>query len=122
MQQPPRFDLIADRRAIIDRRAVTERLRRCPTADLQRRRPAILKAALDAGRAEIARRLAAEPARGRVIAASYAFLSDQLVRLAYDLVVQRSIRSPTPRRASACRSSGWAAPGAARWRPTATWT
>jgi len=27
--------------------------------------------------------------RGRVIAASYAFLSDQLVRLAYDLVVQR---------------------------------
>ena len=57
---------------------------------MRRRRPvsAIVGAssaqALEAGRAEIARRLAAEPARGRMAAACYAFLADQIVRLAYD--------------------------------------
>ena len=89
MQQPPRFELIADRRAIIDRRAVTERLSALPDRGLQRAATAILKEALEAGRTEIARRLTAEPGRGRVIAASYSFLADQLVRLVHDLVVQR---------------------------------
>jgi len=55
----------------------------------------VLRTALDAGRAEIAGRLEAEPGRGRVIAASYAFLSDQIVRPAYDLVVQRLLPPPT---------------------------
>jgi len=89
MKLPPRFALIADRRAIIDRRAVAERLGALPSVDLQRQATEVFRSALESGRAEIARRLAIEPGRGRVIAASYAFLSDQLVRLAYDLVTQR---------------------------------
>jgi len=89
MKQPPRFTLIADRRSIIDRRALSEQLAAFPPADLQRDATRLLRTALDAGREEIGRRLAAEPGRGRVIAASYAFLSDQLVRLTYDLVIQR---------------------------------
>ena len=89
MLQPPRFALIADRRSVIDRRAVAERLSALPARHLQRDATAVLREALDEGRSEISRRLAKEPGRGRVIAASYAFLSDQLVRLAYDLVVQR---------------------------------
>jgi len=89
MKQPPRFALIADRRVIIDRRAVAEQLAALPDANLQREATALLRSVLDAGRNEIANRLAREPGRGRVIAATYAFLSDQLVRLAYDLVTQR---------------------------------
>ena len=96
MQQPPRFDLIADRRSIIDRRAVAERLLALPDRGLQRAATGILKESLEEGRTEIARRLAAEPGRGRVIAASYAFLADQLVRLAYDLVVQRLYPNANP--------------------------
>ena len=88
MHQPPRFALIADRRAIIDRRAVADRLAALGNEDLRQTAAPLLHEALEKGRAEIARRLAAEPGRGRVIAASYAFLADQLVRLVHDLVVQ----------------------------------
>ena len=96
MQQPPRFSLIADRRDIIDRRAVAERLSALPDRRFQKEATAILREALDRGRGEIASRLAAEPGRGRVIAASYSFLADQLVRLAYDLVAQRLYSNPNP--------------------------
>ncbi|HET9336260.1 MAG TPA: [protein-PII] uridylyltransferase [Sphingomicrobium sp.] len=89
MRQPARYDLIADRRSIIDRRALADQLQALPDKDLQTRATALLRAALDDGRAEIARRLGTEPGRGRVTAASYCFLSDQIVRLAYDLVTQR---------------------------------
>ena len=75
----PRFDLIADRRAIIDRRTLADRIAAAPgTAG------AVLAEALALGRGEIERRLAAEPPRGRMAATSYAFLADQLVRLAFD--------------------------------------
>ena len=50
--------------------------------------------ALAAGRAEIARRLADEPGRGRAAAQATAFLHDQLVRLAYDFVVERLLDQP----------------------------
>jgi [protein-PII] uridylyltransferase len=76
----PRFDLVADRRAIIDRRGIAERLVDVPR-DLQ---VGILSAALDRGRGEIARRLAAAPSRGRAAAAGMAFLADQIARLAFD--------------------------------------
>ncbi|MBA3668396.1 MAG: [protein-PII] uridylyltransferase [Sphingomonas sp.] len=89
MRQPPRYELILERRAIIDRRGLADRLAMLPDRHISRDATPILRDALDAGRAEIARRLAVEPGRGRVIAASYAFLSDQIVRLAYDLVMQR---------------------------------
>ena len=102
MRQPPRYELIADRRAIIDRRKLADRLQGLPSKDLQTRATGLLRAAIDNGRAEIARRFAAEPGRGRVIAASYCFLSDQVVRLAYDLVTQRIHPRPEER---SCRLS-----------------
>ena len=80
----PRFELIEERRAIIDRRAVADRI----AADSDSS-GAILAEALAAGRAEIEARLVAEPARGRMAAASYAFLADQLIRLAFDQAVAR---------------------------------
>ena len=75
----PRFDLIEGRRVIIDRRAVADRIAGDPGSS-----NATLAEALATGRAEIELRLIAEPARGRMAAASYAFLADQLVRLAFD--------------------------------------
>ena len=80
----PRFDLVEDRRAIVDRRAVGDRIAAEPESS-----GAILAQALAGGRAEIERRLIAEPARGRRAAASYAFLADQLVRLAFDGAASR---------------------------------
>ena len=62
---PARFDLVEDRRAIIDRRAIAERIAGLPKG-AQAEISAILKAALEAGRVEIARRFEAEPARGRM--------------------------------------------------------
>jgi [protein-PII] uridylyltransferase len=80
----PRFDLIEDRRAIIDRRALADRIAAGPGDE-----GAILRDALAAGRAEIERRLSLEPSRGRMAAACTAFLSDQLVRLAFDAAAAR---------------------------------
>ena len=89
MKQPPRFGLIVDRRGIIDRRALADRLNGLPPDKLQADATALLRSALGSGRDEIARRFAMEPGRGRVTAASYCFLADQVVRLAYDLVTTR---------------------------------
>jgi [protein-PII] uridylyltransferase len=78
------------RRSIIDRRALADRL-----AELRRGKSltadatAILRTALDQGRAEIARRLSEEPGNGRAAAQATAFLHDQLVRISYDFVGSR---------------------------------
>ena len=80
----PRFDLVEERRAIIDRRAVGDRIAAKPDAV-----GPILAEALAAGRAEIEARLVAHPARGRTAAASTAFLVDQLIRLAFDQAAAR---------------------------------
>ncbi len=71
------------RRAIIDRRAVADRL---AGARQKREAAAILRDALESGRTEIARRLSEEPGRGRPVAQANAFLHDQIVRLAFDHV------------------------------------
>ena len=102
MRQPPRFSLIPEQRCIIDRRSLSERLQELTDGQLRSEGAAILQASLDRGREEIARRIGLEPGRGRVIAASYCFLADQLVRLAYDLVTQRI--HPRPK-GSSCRVS-----------------
>jgi [protein-PII] uridylyltransferase len=72
---------IDHRRAIIDRRAVAECL-----ADRGADAATLLHDALDAGRAEIARRLAENPGDGRAAAHATSFLHDQIVRLAYEHV------------------------------------
>ncbi|MBS0479849.1 MAG: nucleotidyltransferase domain-containing protein, partial [Proteobacteria bacterium] len=87
-----RFANLPHRRAIIDRRALAETLAAIDGNDRGKLRPAatgVLKAALIAGRAEIEARLIAHPSRGLEIAASQAFLIDQIVRLLYDFTTQR---------------------------------
>ncbi|MBV9528771.1 [protein-PII] uridylyltransferase [Sphingomonas sp.] len=70
---------VENRRAIIDRRAVAERMAGGDAA-------AVLREALDAGRAEVAERLARHPGNGRAAAHATAFLHDQIVRLAFEHV------------------------------------
>jgi [protein-PII] uridylyltransferase len=92
-RMPLRFDSIPSRRAIVDRRRLADVLAALdgdPTT-LKREATALLKQALDDGRAEIARRLAIHPARGHETAASYAFLTDQILRLVFDLTTERLI-------------------------------
>lgn len=79
------FDSLANRRAIIDRRSLADRLRSADRAEAA----ALLKDALAAGRAEIARRLIEQPYAGTESAAATAFLTDQILRLAHDFVVER---------------------------------
>jgi [protein-PII] uridylyltransferase len=81
-----RYDALANRRAIIDRRALADMLAQTATRG---EAVAVLKPALDAGRGEIARRLSEYPQRGNDAAAAQAFLTDQIVRLTYDFTVQR---------------------------------
>ena len=86
---------IHNRRAIIDRRAVADRL-----ASLAGRKRLSAQAsdalcdALKAGRAEIVQRLSEEPGNGRAAARATAFLHDQLVRLAHDFVCGRIVDQP----------------------------
>ena len=119
LMRRPRFELVADRRAIIDRRA--RRRHSCADGRLERAAPALLTQALAAGRAEIARRLAEQPARGRSAAAAMAYPSPTR-SCGWRSTSPAASSRPKPAGASASRWSGWAAPGAARWRRTATST
>ncbi|RYY27180.1 MAG: [protein-PII] uridylyltransferase [Sphingomonadales bacterium] len=94
-----RFDSVPNRRALIDRRGVAERLAGLEAADgtkLRQAATAELRIALDAGRAEIARRIAEHPSRGLEAAAAGAFLIDQLLRLLWDFTVERLHRNSNP--------------------------
>jgi [protein-PII] uridylyltransferase len=83
---------VDNRRAIIDRRAILDRIGSVRSGKkLNGEVAAILREALASGREEIARRLAAEPGHGREAAQAIAFLHDQLVRIAYDFVTQRVV-------------------------------
>jgi len=83
---------LPDQRAIIDRRAVADRLSRLPSGKkLSGLACEILAEALAEGRKEIARRLAEGPGNGRASAQATSFLHDQLVRLSYDFVAQRMV-------------------------------
>ena len=81
------FDHLANRRAIIDRRAIAERIAAMPDAIPATIVP-LLKDALAAGRAEIARRLAERPSRGLEAASGQAYLTDQILRLLFDSAVR----------------------------------
>lgn len=96
MQDP--YAKIANRRDIIDRRHIADTLEplrqpqdEIPGANAAARRLAcveILRDALAKGREEIHRRMIAEEVRGRALASAYAFLTDQILRLAFDFVTQ----------------------------------
>ena len=95
---PSRFDSLPQRRAIIDRRVLSDALAALEgdKGVLRAAGTALLKDALDAGRAEIARRLIEHPSRGLEVAASQAFLTDQLLRLLHDFTVQRLYPNGNP--------------------------
>jgi [protein-PII] uridylyltransferase len=76
------FDPIEDRRAIIDPRSLGDQLHGGGRAKAAQ----VLTRALDRGRKEIAKRLRANPDRGRSAAHSTAYLHIQIVRLAYEYV------------------------------------
>ncbi len=85
------FSSLPNRRAIIDRRAVSDRIETlmeaAGTGDVGVLRPkivAVLAGALEEGRAEAKRRLEARPTNGREAVQSLAFLTDQIIRLLYD--------------------------------------
>ncbi|MBV8686039.1 MAG: [protein-PII] uridylyltransferase [Alphaproteobacteria bacterium] len=77
-----RFASVPAKRAIVDRRAIGEALAGAGTGEA----PNLLKRALASGREEIARRLAERPWQGSETAAAYAFLTDQILRAAWDHV------------------------------------
>jgi [protein-PII] uridylyltransferase len=90
---------IPSRRAIIDRRVLAERLealRPLPEQDRKLAATSMLKQALADGRGEIARRLEEKPYAGSEIAAAYAFLTDQLLRLVHDFVTGQLYPLGTP--------------------------
>ena len=87
-----RSDAIHNRRAIIDRRVLTDQMAAGMAgleqfADRRRLLADTLRGALLAGRTELALRLEAHPGRGLELAAAQSFLTDQLLRLACDTVV-----------------------------------
>ena len=97
-----RFDTVANRRAIIDRRVVADQLRALaeaePGRDVRRAGATeIIRTALADGRAELTRRLHHAPSRGRDYATAYAFLTDQLLRLVFDFTttVLLPVANPT---------------------------
>lgn len=89
------FSALPNRRAIIDRRAVTDHLEQILSgaagADitvLRGKIVAVLAEALATGRTEAMRRLETHPTNGRETVQAFAFLTDQILRILYDATVQ----------------------------------
>ena len=81
---------IASQRAIIERRTLAEAVREAVAEHGDKARPVVvelLRGALEAGRAELSRRLAEKPTAGNECAQGQAFLVDQLVRVIHDHVM-----------------------------------
>jgi [protein-PII] uridylyltransferase len=83
---------IPRQRAIIDRRALADRIDALAADRGERARAeivALLREAIDDGRRELEARLEAKPSAGHEITGGHAFLTDQIVRLIHDHVVTR---------------------------------
>jgi len=81
---------IPNQRAIIDRRKLSDHIASLAADRGDQARADIvtaLRGALEAGRAELVRRLAKKPSAGHECVAGHAFLTDQLVRVIHDQVV-----------------------------------
>ena len=81
---------IPRQRAIIDRRALAARIDVLAAEQGDKARPqvvALLREALESGRAELSARLEEVPSAGHACVGAHAFLIDQLVRLIHDHVV-----------------------------------
>lgn len=80
---------VPGQRAIIDRRVLADEVAALHAAHGTGARTAIVKAlrtAMDAGRTELARRLAEAPSAGHEVTGGYSFLTDQLLRVIHDHV------------------------------------
>jgi [protein-PII] uridylyltransferase len=86
-----RYAAVPNRRAIVDRRAVADAIGDFRGDEQAVRAKVVqhLKDALAGGRAEIARRLEEKPWQGSETAAAYSYLTDQILRLAWDYVTGR---------------------------------
>jgi [protein-PII] uridylyltransferase len=85
---------IDHRRAIIDRRSIADRLEALPAGKKRiAEATAVLRGALEYGRAEIAKRLTQEPGAGRAAAQATSYLHDQLARLAWDFVCTNVVQA-----------------------------
>ncbi len=94
-----RFDHLPNRRAIIDRRALADTIAALGGEDrtiLRQAATALLKAALDAGRREVERRLTEHPSRGLEATSAQAYLIDQILRVLFDFTVERLYARPNP--------------------------
>ena len=95
---------VPGQRAIIDRRALADEVAGLHETQGTKARAAIVKAlraALDAGRAELERRLAEAPSAGHEVTGGYSFLTDQLLRVIHDHVTTHLY--PVPNRTQAER-------------------
>jgi len=88
---PDPFSTLPNRRAIINRRAVSDHIAALvaeigtsDTGKLRKHLVELLAQVLDDGRAEARRRLNTHPTNGRETVQALAFLTDQLLRLLYD--------------------------------------
>lgn len=93
------MDSLPNRRAIIDRRVLADELAKLepdPGQPLRQAGTKLLRDAMDKGRAEIERRFMEHPTRGLEMAASGAFLTDQILRLLWDFTVQRLYPNNNP--------------------------
>lgn len=93
------MDSLPNRRAIIDRRVLADELAKLepdPGQPLRQAGTKLLRAAMDKGRAEIERRFMEHPTRGLEMAASGAFLTDQVLRLLWDFTVERLYPNNNP--------------------------
>ncbi|MDQ2892818.1 MAG: [protein-PII] uridylyltransferase, partial [Pseudomonadota bacterium] len=85
------FDHLPHRRAIVDRRALSDQVAAIDGRDAAFRQALtqVLKTALVAGRDEIDRRLLAHPSRGLEAGNAGAYLMDQIIHVAFDAVTDR---------------------------------
>ena len=94
------YDHVPNRRALIDRRRLADiidnALEAAPSEGRRHAVVSVLKDALDQGRTEMKRRIAAAPGRGMEHAAAQSFLTDQILRLAYDAATQKLYRLDNP--------------------------
>ncbi|NCP19739.1 MAG: [protein-PII] uridylyltransferase [Erythrobacter sp.] len=87
MSAPP----LSNQRAIIDRRKLAQKIGEVTGEGAAAREAvlALLRTALDEGRAELSRRLLDDPSAGHAHTGGHSFLLDQLVRLIHDYAIDR---------------------------------
>ncbi|MEO6154054.1 MAG: [protein-PII] uridylyltransferase [Croceibacterium sp.] len=102
---------IPNQRSVIDRRtlaaAVADAAAATPANKARTKVIALLREALEAGRAELERRLAGKPSAGHETTHGFAFLIDQLIRVIHDHVIADPHPRPTGERLTLVAVGGY---------------